>query len=299
MKLAHITDLHINSADNPERLEQLEFLVKNIFDDGYDHLIVTGDLVDVANEDDMRLIRQLFERLGVFDWQKLTVIPGNHDIFGKYELNAERVFVNAMNAAGNKSIEKLRVFSEIFRDVMTPNDQAHYYFPFIKVIDGPGGGIAIIAFNSVLELSLTENPIGSRGYIRREELNAVENPLVMDFLKDKFVITISHHGYRVFEPENPAEQAFVWSMELINNQEYLQTMKRINTRIALHGHFHRADSYHVDGIHIVNGGAFKRARRTFNSIFINDDGSYEQQFFKYQNAGAASQEEQNEATKLF
>lgn len=291
MKLAHITDLHINSTDNPERLEQLEFLIKNIFNDGYDHLIVTGDLVDVASEEDMRLVRGLFERLGIFDWQKLTVIPGNHDIFGKYELNAERVFVNALNAAGGKSIEKLRVFSEIFRDVMTPNDQAHYYFPFIKVLDGAGGGIAIIAFNSVLELSLTENPIGSRGYIRHEELKAVEHPHVLEFLKDKFVITISHHGYKVFEPTNPAEQAFVWSMELINGAEYLQTMKHINARIALHGHFHRNESYHVDGIHVINGGAFKRARRTFNSIIINDDGSYEQQFFKYQGVPTPQQEE--------
>jgi len=284
MKIAHISDIHIDHAALPNRSEQFENLILNIFEEGFDHLIITGDITDLAREEDMLLVRDIFERNGLLDWKKITIIPGNHDFFGKYDLNPERVFSNAIQASGANSLKKLQIFCEIFRDVMTPNNSAKYYFPFVKVFNGPGEGIAIVAFNSVLEFSLSNNPIGSRGYIRSEELRAMLDPEVLEVLNGKFVISLCHHAYKILEPaQTPYEQAFVWSMELINRQEYADTLHSIKANVALHGHLHKTEIYKVGDITFINAGAFKRDNTLVNSLSIHEDGTFDQSFLKFYN----------------
>jgi predicted phosphodiesterase len=279
MKIAHISDIHIDNAVFPDRMVQFEALLVNIFEIGYDHVIITGDLTDVADEDDMWQIRNMFERNGLLDWKKMTLIPGNHDLFGKFEFNPERVVNNAVNASGINSLRKLKVFCEIFRDVMTPENYANYYFPFVKIFDEEK--IAIVAFNSVFEFSLANNPIGSRGYIREQEMEAMLEADILDMLKDKFVIAITHHGYNVITPKTPYEQAYVWTMELINRDAYVGALEKMNAKLALHGHVHKTEVYDVNNIRFMNAGAFKRSRSIINSITVQPDHSYEQAFIKY------------------
>ncbi|ACF12663.1 metallophosphoesterase [Chloroherpeton thalassium ATCC 35110] len=282
MKIAHISDIHIDHVALPNRSEQFENLIINIFEEGFDHLIITGDVTDVAREEDMLLVKDIFERNGLLDWKKITLIPGNHDLFGKYEFNAERVLSNAIRASGTNSLKKLQIFCEIFRDVMTPNNTARYYFPFVKIFNGPGEGVAIVAFNSVFEFSLANNPIGSRGYIRTEELRAMLDPEVLDVLKGKFVIALCHHAYKILESAiAPYEQAFVWTMELINRSEYVDTLRKIHAKVALHGHLHKTETYEVDGITFMNAGAFKRDQTLVNSLKIHEDGGFSQKFLKF------------------
>jgi len=281
MKIAHISDIHIDNEVFPDRMVQFEELLVNIFEIGYDHVIITGDITDVASEKDMIQIKNMFERNGLLDWKKMTIIPGNHDLFGKFEFNPERVVSNAVNASGINSLRKLKVFCEIFRELMTPDNYANYYFPFVKIFDGEDEHVALVAFNSVFEFSLANNPIGSRGYIREEEMNAMLEPEVLKLLEDKFVISLTHHAYNVITPTTPYEQAYVWTMELINRNEYVDTLRKINAKIALHGHVHKVEVYKVGDITFMNGGAFKRSRSIVNAINIHPDKTFEQSFIKY------------------
>ncbi len=281
MKIAHISDIHIDNPVFPDRMTQFEELLVNIFDLDYDHVIITGDITDAASEKDMEQLKDMFERNGFMDWKKMTIIPGNHDLFGKYEFNPERVVNNAVNASGVNSLRKLKIFCEIFRELMTPDNYANYYFPFVKIFDGPNENLAIVAFNSVFEFSLANNPIGSRGYIREEEMKAMLEKDILELLNGKFVISISHHGYNVLKAKTPYEQAYVWTMELTNRDTYVDTLKKINAKIALHGHVHKTEVYKVNGIVFMNAGAFKRSRSIINSITINPDHTFEQTFIKY------------------
>ncbi len=49
------------------------------------------------------------------------------------------------------------------------------------------------------------------------------------------------------------DQAFDWTMELKNRDDFLQVMREIDARVVLHGHFHRFQTYTSGGIEFING----------------------------------------------
>lgn len=284
MKLAHISDIHLDSETNPHCLFEIDTLIKKILDSGFDHLVMTGDIVDVVNFEDLWGLREVLDRNGILRWERVTIIPGNHDIFGKYEFNGivglRDTAMRAMESKGISYHRKLSEFCEIFRETITDDKNEPLNFPFIKILRGGPNGVAIVAFNSVLEWSLNLNPSGSRGYIHAEERRAVEQPSVRAILDGKFTIALFHHAYRIYEPQNAADRAFIWSMELIEREAFLKTLKTIGVKLALHGHYHKAEEYRIDGIHFINSGSVRRSGNKFNAITIHGDGAYENRFIR-------------------
>jgi len=283
MKLAHISDIHLDTAHRPSCIAEIDDLIRRIFDKGFDHLVMTGDIVDVANFDDLYRLRDVLAKNNVLSWEKITIIPGNHDIFGKYEFSGDglrETLVRAVQATGMSYLKKLHNFCDIFRETITSDAQISTYFPFIKILDGATSGVAIVSFNSVLEWSARRNPAGSRGYIHATERYAVEQPEILAALHDKFVVALCHHAFRIYEPSNALDQAFLWSMELMEREAYLKTLKKIGAKIALHGHYHKAEDYRIDGVHFINSGSVRRAGIKFNAVTIHADGSYDNDFVK-------------------
>jgi Icc protein len=284
MKLAHISDIHLDSETNPHCLLELDTLIKKILDHGFDHLVMTGDIVDVVNFEDLWRLRDILARHQILSWERITIIPGNHDIFGKYEFNGvlglRATAMRALESQGISYHKKLSEFCEIFRETITDDKEEPLNFPFIKILNGGPNGVAIVAFNSVLEWSLKINPSGSRGYVHAEERHAVEQPHIRSLLSDKFTIALFHHAYRIYEPQNAADRAFIWSMELVEREAFLHTLKAIGTKLALHGHYHKAEEYRIDGIHFINSGSVRRSGNKFNAITIHRDGSYENRFIR-------------------
>jgi 3',5'-cyclic AMP phosphodiesterase CpdA len=118
MRIAHITDLHVfslegvtprdflnkrwmgglNLALHRGRKHQeglLEAAIDDINRQGYEHLLVTGDLTNLALEAEFRRARRLLERAG--DRRRVTIIPGNHDAYtadAVREQRFERVFAD-------------------------------------------------------------------------------------------------------------------------------------------------------------------------------------------------------------
>ncbi len=283
MKIAHISDIHLDSQRNPNCLEEIEVLIQRIFNSGHDHLVMTGDIVDVANYDDLYLLRDIFQRNGVLHWERVTIIPGNHDIFGKYEFSSNGVgstASRALQSTGFNFTKKLHEFCDIFRETITDEPEITMYFPFVKVLNGGKNGVALLSFSSVLEWSVRRNPVGSRGYIHAEQRHAALQKEVMDVLNGRFTIALLHHAYRIFEPKNAADAAFIWSMELIERESFLKTMKKLNVKLALHGHYHKAETYTIDGLEFMNSGSVRNVASKINSITIHDDDSYSQAFIK-------------------
>ncbi|MCS6989201.1 MAG: metallophosphoesterase [Chloroherpetonaceae bacterium] len=283
MKIAHISDIHLDSQRNPNCLAEIEELIQRVFDKGYDHLVITGDVVDVANYDDLWALREIFKRNGALHWERVTIIPGNHDVFGKYEFTSNGVGATASRAlqsTGLNFAKKLHEFCDIFRETITEEPEITTYFPFVKVLSGGKNGVALVSFSSVLEWSVRHNPVGSRGYIHAEQRHAATQKEVLDALNGRFNIALFHHAYRIFEPKTAADAAFIWSMELIERESFLNTMKKLNVKIALHGHYHKAEVYAIDGIAFMNSGSVRDARTKINSIVIHDDDAYSQEFVK-------------------
>ncbi len=78
-RIAHLTDLHlgIKEGDWADAL----LLVDDALEQGADHVVFSGDLLEAASGDCLRaLVRQLRVR-GLCDASKTTIVPGNHDVF--------------------------------------------------------------------------------------------------------------------------------------------------------------------------------------------------------------------------
>lgn len=283
MKLAHISDIHLDSLRYPKCLYEIDQLVKRIFDHDYDHLVLTGDIVDVANFNDLYALRDIFDKNNVLHWERISIVPGNHDIFGKYEFSGNGLSATATRAASSRGLgftKKLHEFCDIFRKTITEDAEIPNYFPFVKILNKNSVEVAIISFSSVLEWSFRRNPVGSRGYIHAEQRHALLQTEVQNMLRNKFSVALLHHAFRIIEPKNAADAMYLWTMELAEKESFLATLQQLGVKIALHGHYHRAEDYLVEGVHFINSGSVRSVRSRINSITIEQDGSYRHEFIK-------------------
>ncbi len=78
-RIAHLSDLHLTGMN-------LDFdcclaLVEDASAHGANHLIISGDLVDAGEMKVLKAFVAALKRLGWAGSNRLTIIPGNHDIF--------------------------------------------------------------------------------------------------------------------------------------------------------------------------------------------------------------------------
>jgi 3',5'-cyclic AMP phosphodiesterase CpdA len=78
LKVAHISDLHYNAA-TAHRVASVIASARAV---GVDHLIISGDLAASAHRDEFTALRQCLDAYGFIHSDSLTIVPGNHDIFG-------------------------------------------------------------------------------------------------------------------------------------------------------------------------------------------------------------------------
>ena len=80
-RLAHLSDLHLRGPSDKLRQRRVLRLVKNVIDSGVDHILLGGDLVDDGNIEDAAPLIGLLKKAGYFCSKRLSVVPGNHDIW--------------------------------------------------------------------------------------------------------------------------------------------------------------------------------------------------------------------------
>ena len=118
MRIAHITDLHVlslegtsardflnkrwigglNVAINRGKKHSAELLaaaIDDILAQGFEHVVITGDLTNLSLQSEFELARKMIERLGGPD--RVTIIPGNHDAYTQ-EAASERRFERCFDA---------------------------------------------------------------------------------------------------------------------------------------------------------------------------------------------------------
>ena len=279
MKIAHISDLHISGKQDRRQLDHLDRLFDHFNTIGYDHLVISGDLSDSANKVDWEIIRQKLEDHGLYHWEKTTVIPGNHDLI---QLEEELRFYNALNPlpqVRKKAFDRrVLEFCIFFQELITGEEGGDKAFPFLKIINFSSVKIALAALNSVYPWYPADNPLGARGYISPGQLRAISAQSVLKSLEDCVVIGLCHHAYKVYGTDSPIDQAFDWTMELKNRDEFLSVMKVIHAKLVLHGHFHRFQNYEVNGITFINGGSFRYNPHCYSELVIDGEGGRTQRF---------------------
>lgn len=277
--VAHLSDLHITGGTDRYQLGRLDRMLDEFVRRGYDHLVMTGDLIDTASPADWKIIRDALERHGLFEWTRTTVIPGNHDLI---DLEEEMRFYNALNpdegSRQRRINDRLRKFTNIFRPLITGDGDVGTALPFVKVMRFGQISVSLVAVSTILPWSGSDNPLGARGSVSRETLRALLEPGVREAIRDSFVIGLCHHAYKVYGSGALVDQAFDWTMEFKNRDDYLGVMKNLGVTLVLHGHFHRFQIYQADDLTCINGGSFRYFPDRYGELTIGEDGKWSHRF---------------------
>lgn len=236
MKLAHCSDLHLLSLEGAKLLdfankrwigglnlltnrgrhyhsEIFEALVADVNRLAPDHMIVTGDITNLALEDEFRFARGLFDALDMGP-EHVTVLPGNHDAY--VQRGAE-------------------FFASQFEPFFRSDDGFGHEedsWPLLRV----RGDVAMIG----LSTSLQTPWFTAYGVIGEEQLARLRALLTDERLRDKFRLVAIHHP-----PAGPPARSRVRGLK--DRDALAELLAEVGADLVLHGHEHRDLYFELPG----------------------------------------------------
>ncbi|HMQ69629.1 MAG TPA: metallophosphoesterase [Ignavibacteria bacterium] len=251
-KIAHISDIHLSYDDKNKFGEKLVELLKDIQGRECDHIIITGDLVDNPDEESFQYLREIISHFELLKSNKLSVIPGNHDIFGGAP--------QGMNFFTFPTICKKVVYrenEELFVNAFRESFPENSSFPYMKIL----GNIALIGINSVDKWSQDKNVEGSNGRVGRKALSEVKDMLNSVETKDKYKIILIHHYFNDLDDDEgyPLHNLWLksidWKMKIYDKKKLTTFFKKNKINLVLHGHSHINQIYNIKGVTYLNSSA--------------------------------------------
>ncbi len=278
MKIAHLSDLHVNAARPGRRLDDVQRLLNEALEAGAHHVVITGDLSHTGRVEDLWLLRDLFLAYDLLDATKLSVVVGNHDIYGTVATPGEVLaFPKRCARVDVKSavVEFYQVFDETLRGVHFPlhGDRSVY----AKTV----GPVVLVGVNSVGAYSPVANPFGSKGAIEGSRREALREVLGSYLYRDKIkFVAMHHHLGRCAWSDTTRNRSTLHKLErhagrLKEKRHVVRLFRGHDVRLVLHGHLHESCFYQRQGQACMNGGGTldrtDRRRMRFNLIEIDDD----------------------------
>ena len=254
-QIAHISDPHLSRQHYREHIKSFKMLLRAILNDGIDHIIISGDIVSTADEDDYFLAREILATNRLLDSKRLTIVPGNHDIFGGPHRAVDVIsfprYIRNVDYVRNKELFQ-NAFAETFEGVHRLNPIS--LFPFIKTY----GPFNIIGLNSIPPWSLRKNPLGTNGLIDEQQIESLEHLASSSLLEDRTNIIVLHHHFNDlmqsdYDAGNLLTKIESNTMRMRKRKKILKLFQSIGVRYVLHGHIHRNEIYDRNGILFVNG----------------------------------------------
>ena len=275
MKIAHLSDIHFTTFFRNSGLFGFEKLLRYCNTKNVDHLVITGDLVENPDPYDFELLRKVLKQTGFLTSDRLSLVIGNHDIFGGV-LTVQDLFNFTKRCETIDYKRKVKEFYEYFAEsfkgcsYISPGN----IFPYAKVIDD----VLITGLNSVAEYSKTKNLFASNGEISAAQLNEVNNIFNM-YGNCKTKLVLIHHHFQENKPLQENRFGSVWqiiekqTMKLRTKGKLFELFNNHKVDLVLHGHYHETSEYSRKGIRFLNaGGSFKNELKNQNQINILDTG---------------------------
>lgn len=229
MRIAHFSDPHLLSLDGAKfldfankrwigglnllanrsrhhRLEVFEAMIEDLNRGGVDHVVATGDITNLALEEEFRFARGYFDRF-TLGTERVTVIPGNHD-----------AYVQAGVAH----------FSAYFEEFCS-SDAAWAWsegpaWPVVRV----RGPLALICLSTSLETPW----FTAWGRIGSRQLARLGSILSDPRLEQKFRLIAVHHP-----PAGPPSRSRVRGLQ--DRAAFAEELAGAGAELCLHGHEHR------------------------------------------------------------
>jgi 3',5'-cyclic AMP phosphodiesterase CpdA len=229
LRVAHCSDLHLLSLAGARVLdfankrwigglnllanrgrhhktEIFEAMIEDLNAGAIDHLVVTGDLTNLALPEEFRFARGLFDRLSLGP-DRITVIPGNHDA---YVAAGERHFA-----------EVFAPFCATDPEFVWPGDDP---WPVVRVRDG----LAVIGLSTSHQTPWF-TAYGKLGKRQLERLRAV---LAHERLAGTFRLVAIHHP-----PVGGTSHSRIRGLK--DRAGFAEVIAELGADLVLHGHEHR------------------------------------------------------------
>jgi 3',5'-cyclic AMP phosphodiesterase CpdA len=258
MRFIHFSDLHLNGLYKRNNVKKFKSALKSALENGFDHLVITGDLADNAEEKEFMILRNILHKYNLLDPKLVTIIIGNHDIFGGVQTALD--VVDFPKKCKNTDYEErvnrfIGYFDELFTDTYSPVNIKS--FPFVKFV----GEHALIGINSVDRYSTLKNPFASNGKVSDNQIEHLKKIFTLQEVSDKKKIVLIHHHFYKKNVESTASQNHIWNkiesftMKLRKKKKLIQLFQEYDVKLVLHGHSHEIKDYHRKGIRFLNAGA--------------------------------------------
>lgn len=193
----------------------LEKVLASVVDAKPDHIIVTGDLTNLALEGEFKSIRELFTRYFGADTSKISVIPGNHDVYTRGSYRDNR-FGDEFGAYGTSDLP----------------DICAEPFPFVQL----RGPVAIIGLSS----ALPRLPFSAAGELGAEQRGHLLKILEHKEVRSRLPVVMMHHP--PFAPVS-GKKAFLESLR--DASLVAGVLAHAKRAIVTHGHLHRRIRYEL------------------------------------------------------
>lgn len=278
MKIAHISDLHLNTYYRDSHLREVRKILKYCNDNGVDHLVITGDLTDNASEVNLNILKKSLVYFGYEKSNKLSVVIGNHDIFGGIQ-KAEEIFSFPDKCRKTDYHSKVKSFNNIFQNSFSDTiyESKNNLYPYAKIV----GDILFIGLNSNAEYSSLSNPFASNGEVTIEQFNETAKILTEFGSYVKYKIILIHHHFNKMQNDSGFSSAGLWqniekqTMKLRKKKRLYTLFQEYKIDLVLHGHLHTTQHYEKNGLKFLNaGGSVKTmdsGKLRINLLTINKD----------------------------
>ena len=252
MRIAHISDLHIQALDGvPVRrflnkrvtglanlvtfrrgaysIDVFERLIADLLEEEPEHVVVTGDLSNLALEGEFQAV---FDRLKILGgYRRVSTIPGNHDTYTRGSSvmrRFESTFYPFM----------FRQFSDIDVEL----------YPYVKLLDE----VAIIGVCSAVPTL----PFFAWGRVGEAQLGRLEEILRREAVKRAFSVVLVHHNLHAREMLQEA------TASLRDVGPFVEVLKEGGVNLVLHGHDHLAHTGSIrageSSIPVIGAGSSTR-----------------------------------------
>jgi 3',5'-cyclic AMP phosphodiesterase CpdA len=236
VKIAHFSDLHVLALEGVgvhrflnKRLtgwanlrlkrnavhhtELVHAIARAVSEGGYDHVICTGDLTNLALESEFAAVRAIFDRELDLDPARVTVVPGNHDLY-------------------TRGARTTRRFERYFADWLRSDlpalaaETSAGLFPVVKL----RGDLAIVGLSS----AVPRPPFVAAGELGKAQLDALARILAHPEVASRTVIVALHHP-----AVRKASARKQYLDGLRDAPALLSVLRSLRRGLVLHGHLHR------------------------------------------------------------
>jgi len=235
MRIAHFSDLHVLALDgvathrflnkrftgwvnlrlkraHKHRPGHVRAVAREIAKAGVDHVAITGDLTNLALEQEFDAVKELLQNELGLPADKISAVPGNHDLYTRGAMR-DRRFTTWFAEYVKSDLPELS--AEI--------DLGH--FPFVK-LRGPA---AIIGLSS----AVPRPPLMASGELGKPQLEALQRILDHDEVKKRTPVLLMHHPIH-----NPPSKMKTFVEGLWDADALTDSLKVVPRALVLHGHLH-------------------------------------------------------------